>query len=118
MATLSTASRLCLRSAARPAPTAVAIRAISTTAMRPAGGATASGYSSPFKGETKGSQIPDFGAYVSSKGENKNKLFSYFMVGTMGAITAAGAKSTVQGGFECLMGFHLWEVGCWIWKEL
>lgn len=95
MASLSTASRLCLRSAARPAvPVA---RALSTTALRPAG-ATASAFSSPFKGETKGSQIPDFGKYVSDKGEGKNKLFSYFMVGALGAVSAAGAKSTVQGG--------------------
>ena len=49
-------------------------------------------------GSDKGSSIPDFGKYMSSsKGENKNKLFSYFMVGTMGALSAAGAKSTVQG---------------------
>ncbi|KAK7427474.1 hypothetical protein QQZ08_006080 [Neonectria magnoliae] len=93
MATLATASRLCLRSAAKPAVPAV--RALSTTAMRP-DSATASAYSSPFRGETKGSKIPDFGAYVSKNGENKNKLFSYFMVGALGAVSAAGAKSTVQ----------------------
>lgn len=95
MATLATASRLCLRSAAKPAVPAV--RALSTTAMRP-DSATASGYSSPFRGETKGSKIPDFGAYVSKNGENRNKLYSYFMVGALGAVSAAGAKSTVQGG--------------------
>jgi ubiquinol-cytochrome c reductase iron-sulfur subunit len=94
MATLATASRLCLRQASQSA--APAVRAISTTAMRP-GSATASAYSSPFKGESKGSQIPNFGAYVSSnKGETKNKLYSYFMVGALGAVSAAGAKSTVQ----------------------
>lgn len=93
MASLSTASRLCLRAAAKPAMPAV--RALSTTAMRP--DAAASSYSSPFKGETKGSQIPDFGKYMSQKPEGNNKLFSYFMVGAMGALTAAGAKSTVQG---------------------
>ncbi|KPM40028.1 DNA damage-binding protein 1b [Neonectria ditissima] len=93
MASLATASRLCLRSAAKPAVPAV--RALSTTAMRP-DSATASAYSSPFRGETKGSKIPDFGSYVSKNGENKNKLFSYFMVGALGAVSAAGAKSTVQ----------------------
>lgn len=92
MASLSTASRLCLRSAAQP--TAVAARALSTTAMRPDAAAS---YSSPFKGQSKASQIPDFGKYMSKKPEGNNKLFSYFMVGTMGALTAAGAKSTVQG---------------------
>ncbi len=92
MAALSTASRLCLRAAAKPAVPAV--RALSSTAMRSDG---APSYSSPFKGETKGSQIPDFGKYMSAKSENSNKVFSYFMVGAIGALTAAGAKSTVQG---------------------
>ncbi|TQW00811.1 hypothetical protein V2A60_001851 [Cordyceps javanica] len=93
MAALSTASRLCLRSAAKPAAMP-AVRALSSTAVR-ADGAAAS-YSSPFKGTSKGSEIPDFGKYMSAKPEGNNKLFSYFMVGAMGALTAAGAKSTVQ----------------------
>ncbi|CAJ0549479.1 hypothetical protein HG530_009992 [Fusarium avenaceum] len=95
MATLATASRLCLRTAAKPVVPAV--RALSTTAVRP-DSASASGYSSPFKfqGETKGSKIPDFGKYVSTGSESKNKLYSYFMVGALGAVSAAGAKSTVQ----------------------
>jgi ubiquinol-cytochrome c reductase iron-sulfur subunit len=71
-----------------------AVRALSSTAMRP-DNAT---YSSPFKGYTKASNIPDFGKYMSGNNENSNKTIQYFMVGTMGAITAAGAKSTVQGG--------------------
>ncbi|EJP68044.1 cytochrome b-c1 complex subunit Rieske [Beauveria bassiana ARSEF 2860] len=92
MAALSTASRLCLRSAAKPAVPAV--RALSSTAMR--SDDAAASYSSPFKGASKASQIPDFGKYMSAKPEGSNKLFSYFMVGAMGALTAAGAKSTVQ----------------------
>ncbi|KAF4998373.1 hypothetical protein FGRMN_3253 [Fusarium graminum] len=94
MATLATASRLCLRTAAKPVVPAV--RALSTTAVRPDSAST--GYSSPFKfqGETKGSKIPDFGKYVSAGPESKNKLYSYFMVGALGAVSAAGAKSTVQ----------------------
>ena len=34
---------------------------------------------------------------MSKKGESPNKVFQYFMVGTMGALAAAGAKATVQG---------------------
>lgn len=94
MASLSTASRLCMRSAARP--TVPAVRALSTTAMRP--DSASSSYTSPFKGSAKANKIPDFSKYMAKGGEGKNKLFSYFMVGTMGALTAAGAKSTVQGG--------------------
>ncbi|OAA60808.1 ubiquinol-cytochrome c reductase iron-sulfur subunit [Cordyceps fumosorosea ARSEF 2679] len=92
MAALSNASRVCLRSAATPAMPA-AVRALSSTAVRADGAAS---YSSPFKGQSKASQIPDFGKYMSAKPEGNNKLFSYFMVGAIGALTAAGAKSTVQ----------------------
>lgn len=99
MATLSTASRLCLlRSAAASKPAAAAgVRTLSATALRRDGSGTSSTYSSPFRGESSGSKVPDFGKYMSKGGEGSNKLFSYFMVGAMGALTAAGAKSTVQG---------------------
>lgn len=43
--------------------------------------------------------IPSFKKYASSSGETPNKVFSYFMAGSMGLITAVGAKATVQGGF-------------------
>ena len=60
-------------------------------------------FDSPFKSTQayKGEQttkIPSFGAYMSKKGEMSNKTFQYFMVGTLGVLTAAGAKATVQGG--------------------
>ncbi|KAI9660224.1 MAG: hsp70 nucleotide exchange factor fes1 [Alyxoria varia] len=41
-------------------------------------------------------KVPDFGKYKSKKDELTNKVFQYFMVGTMGAVTAMGAKATVQ----------------------
>ncbi|KAJ4289461.1 ubiquinol--cytochrome-c reductase catalytic subunit rip1 [Collariella sp. IMI 366227] len=89
MAPLSTMSRTLARSAAR-LPTAV--RAVSTTpALRDA----SSSYESPFKGEPKTS-VPDFSKYMSKGKGSSNALISYFMVGTLGAISAAGAKSTVQ----------------------
>lgn len=75
---------------------------MSTTAVRRSDSSSSSfesPFKSPFRGETKGSTIPDFGHYMSKRPASTNQLFSYFMVGTMGAITAAGAKSTVQGGF-------------------
>ncbi len=34
---------------------------------------------------------------MAKGGETSNKVFSYFMVGTLGLLTAAGAKATVQG---------------------
>jgi len=99
MAPITTAaSRACLRAIASKAPARAA--ALSTTAVRPAGDGNATtwtSYSSPFKGsETKAGNIPDFGKYVSGRSGETNKLFQYFMVGGLGAITAAGAKSTVQ----------------------
>jgi ubiquinol-cytochrome c reductase iron-sulfur subunit len=93
MASLSTASRLCLRSAARPAA-APAVRALSSTAVRP--DSASASYTSPFTASQKGNQIPSFGKYVSGGNPKTNLVFSYFMVGTMGALTAAGAKSTVS----------------------
>ena len=100
MAPLTTASRLALRSAASVATKPASVRALSCTAVRNDGAAAS--YTSPFKGsEHKGNNVPSFGKYMAG-GEGGNKLFSYFMVGTMGAITAAGAKSTVQGWYSDL----------------
>jgi Ubiquinol cytochrome reductase transmembrane region len=49
------------------------------------------------------SKIPDFSHYRSKQGSNSNLVFQYFMVGTMGALTAMGAKATVQGMWICAM---------------
>ncbi|RYP73595.1 hypothetical protein DL771_003483 [Monosporascus sp. 5C6A] len=94
MAPLMTASRALARGISRSAVCRVssATRALSTTPQRLADDTA---YSTPFKGETKGSKIPDFGKYMGGN-YNSNLIFQYFMVGTMGAITAAGAKATVQ----------------------
>ena len=55
-------------------------------------------FDSPFKTvEEDSTKIPNFSKYMSSKPQTSNKVFQYFMVGTMGALTAAGAKATVQG---------------------
>ena len=55
-------------------------------------------WDSPFKTiEETTTKIPDFGHYMSKQGSTPNKVFQYFMVGTMGALAAAGAKATVQG---------------------
>lgn len=42
-------------------------------------------------------KVPSFGKYKSEKNEASNRVFQYFVVGAMGAVTAAGAKATVQG---------------------
>lgn len=56
-------------------------------------------FQSPFRNLDKEptTKIPNFGAYMSRKGETTNKTFQYFMVGSMGLLAAAGAKATVQG---------------------
>lgn len=91
-----------------------ASRAIaSTTVVRPAAASAAavsvrnhstfdtSDYKSPFAtaGTKDTTRIPDFTKY---KGGNAggNKLFGYFMVGTMGVLSAAGAKATIQGELD------------------
>jgi ubiquinol-cytochrome c reductase iron-sulfur subunit len=42
------------------------------------------------------SQVPDFKKYTSKATETGTKGYSYFAIGTMGLITAAGAKSLVS----------------------
>lgn len=59
---------------------------------------TGSSFDSPFKGTGSSTKIPSFAAYKARSGsEETPKLVQYFMVGTMGALTALGAKATVQG---------------------
>lgn len=91
-----------------------ALRAIASAAVvRPAAASAAalsvrnhstfdtSDYQSPFAsaGKKDTIRIPDFSKY---KGGNAggNKLFGYFMVGTMGVLSAAGAKVTIQGELD------------------
>lgn len=46
--------------------------------------------------------VPDFSKYKSGNSELGNRMFQYFVVGTFGAVTAMGAKATVQGeSFRC-----------------
>lgn len=58
-------------------------------------------FQSPFKDDSNPTtKIPSFAKYMSKRGETSNKTFQYFMVGTMGLLSAAGAKATVQGTRE------------------
>jgi len=97
---LAASSRALLRAGSR---TPAAIRAISSTAVKKADPNQASpAFESPFSkpGHTNDTtKIPDFSHYRSKRGSSNNLLMQYFMVGTMGALTAAGAKNTVQGTY-------------------
>ena len=79
---------------AKPTTTAVAQRRSQTNDANAA-------FESPFKrsgGTARATtDIPEFGKYKSGKSEIGNRVFQYFMVGTFGAVTAMGAKATVQG---------------------
>lgn len=63
-------------------------------------------FDSPFKNrhENPTTKIPSFANYMSKRGQMTNRTFQYFMVGTMGLLTAAGAKATVQGKHSELAG--------------
>ncbi len=50
-------------------------------------------------------QIPSFKAYASPRSEVTNRVFQYFMAGSMGLLAAAGAKNTVQGMQTTSMSF-------------
>jgi ubiquinol-cytochrome c reductase iron-sulfur subunit len=95
MVPLANASRAITRAVPRCCSASTA-RALSTTAVR---SDSAASYQSPFKGESRARNIPDFSKYMSKGSGERNLVFQYFMVGTMGALTAASAKSTVHG--EC-----------------
>jgi hypothetical protein len=96
MALLTTPTGPLLRQCARQRLASVPITAI-TAQRRHRSQAT---FDSPFKTiEHDTTKIPDFGHYMSKRGEASNKVFQYFMAGTMGALAAAGAKATVQGSF-------------------
>ena len=41
-------------------------------------------------------QQPDFSSYLNHKSADKSRDFTYFMVGSLGLLGAAGAKSTVE----------------------
>merc|ERR1712000_770478 len=94
MASLTHTSRMLLRTI--PRSNSLAVLALSTSAAKR--DAPTSSFDSPFRGmgNDAGSKIPDFSNYRSKSNTNSNLLFQYFMVGTMGALTAAGAKATVQ----------------------
>ncbi|KAN0096487.1 cytochrome b-c1 complex subunit Rieske [Hyaloscypha variabilis] len=96
MASLTRSSRTLLRTLPRSSIAPLPVRALSTSSTKR--DATTSSFDSPFKGMggDKASKIPDFSHYRSKQGSNSNLVFQYFMVGTMGALTAAGAKATVQ----------------------
>ncbi|RFU31019.1 hypothetical protein B7463_g5299, partial [Scytalidium lignicola] len=102
MASVTHTSRAMLRTLPRCQRLAsVPVRAISTSNSKSQASSTetTSSFDSPFRGlgsETQTNKIPDFSHYRSSSSGNRNQMFSYFMVGTMGALTAAGAKATVQ----------------------
>jgi len=61
---------------------------------------TSSSFDSPFGRTSEGAppttKIPSFKAYMSKNSETTNRVFQYFMVGSMGLLAAAGAKATVQ----------------------
>ncbi|KAI9726772.1 MAG: hsp70 nucleotide exchange factor fes1 [Chrysothrix sp. TS-e1954] len=89
---------------AAPAVTAVQRRG------RADAGTSRTTFESPFKPSTDSNSIyqrsggtarntydvPDFGKYKSNRDELTNRVFQYFMVGTFGALTAMGAKATIQ----------------------
>ncbi|KAK9476393.1 Rieske [2Fe-2S] iron-sulfur domain-containing protein [Lipomyces japonicus] len=42
-------------------------------------------------------KVPDFSHYAKSgKGDDKSRVYSYFMIGSLGLLSAASAKATVQ----------------------
>ncbi|KZF19380.1 ubiquinol-cytochrome c reductase iron-sulfur subunit [Xylona heveae TC161] len=95
MSALTSRSSALLRTCARQRLAPIAATSMAAQRRGKADQATSS-FDSPFRGETSSTKIPSFASYKSSKGETSNKVFQYFMVGTMGMLTGVGAKATVQ----------------------
>ncbi|OXV11360.1 hypothetical protein Egran_00886 [Elaphomyces granulatus] len=58
-----------------------------------------SSFDSPFGRSNESSstiKIPDFSKYASKSSPTTNKVFSYFVAGSLGLASAVGAKATVQ----------------------
>lgn len=82
---------------------APSVTAVAPSSRRSVTNATSepTSFNSPFgtgaDASSAGAKIPSFKNYMSGRGENTNRVFQYFMVGSMGLLAAAGAKATVQG---------------------
>ena len=107
----TTRSRTTTMSSAVRTTTTRALRSLRPTASaaiqaRNSSSDAADTYNSPFVGASahRTTKIPDFSKYRSSTSTRGNQVFGYFMVGTMGALSAAGAKATVQGRWMCCWG--------------
>ncbi|KAK5014830.1 Cytochrome b-c1 complex subunit Rieske, mitochondrial, partial [Cryomyces antarcticus] len=97
MSALTASASTMLRTAARQQLSAV--RAAPTFALQNQARVISTSFDSPFRGtgdSKKTTSIPNFGRYKSASGETTNKTFQYFMVGSFGALSALGAKNTVQ----------------------
>jgi hypothetical protein len=71
-------------------------------------------FESPFASSedpTSTLKIPNFKKYTSKSSPTTNKVFSYFVAGTMGLGSAVGAKATVQGASNFL---SAWVFTSWL----
>jgi ubiquinol-cytochrome c reductase iron-sulfur subunit len=105
MAPLTRTASSLLRTCSRAQLTTARIASVAGTQQRRGKASevsTTSSFDSPFKGSgaSPTTNIPDFSKYRSSSGNDSNKVFSYFVVGSLGLVTAAGAKATIQGGYS------------------
>ncbi|KAL1981117.1 hypothetical protein VTN96DRAFT_3051 [Rasamsonia emersonii] len=100
MSQLATASTALLRACARQQlPTTAARAAIAAGQQRGvADAAPKSSFESPFKTKDANStlKIPSFSKYAAKSSATTSKVFSYFVAGSMGLVSAVGAKATVQ----------------------
>lgn len=120
MAPLTTTAAAAARTLVRSTPCCkTAVRAVSSSAALRADSHSSSDttWSSPFKGEPQTTRVPDFSKYMARNSASSNKVFSYFMVGTMGAITAAGAKSTITGESPSKSCTGLFSPGEKTWRD-
>ncbi|KAK5000392.1 Cytochrome b-c1 complex subunit Rieske, mitochondrial [Elasticomyces elasticus] len=99
MSALASASTSLIRHSARQQLPALRASAVAVQKRNRADHSHLPSFQSPFRGTSDHKDttaIPSFGKYKSKGGETTNKVFQYFMVGSFGALSAMGAKATVQ----------------------
>ncbi|KAL1955511.1 hypothetical protein VTO42DRAFT_8465 [Malbranchea cinnamomea] len=97
MPPLSTSAATSLVRACSRVPRTVPVVAFSQQRAKSSDAAASTSFDSPFASESPSTlKIPSFKKYASGRSGTSNKVFSYFMAGSMGLVSAVGAKATVQ----------------------
>ncbi|KAK9370273.1 Rieske [2Fe-2S] iron-sulfur domain-containing protein [Lipomyces kononenkoae] len=91
------ASRSIIRTTQSVFASRLGCSAVARTASRSVAAVDQKRFSSNFYVTDNTYKVPDFSHYTKEgKGDDNSRVYSYFMIGSLGLLSAAGAKATVQ----------------------